>query len=41
MTDHLTVTQVAKLLGISRQRVLQLIQGGKVQGYRLGPAKDG
>ncbi len=34
--DYYTVSEVAKLLGVTRQRVLQLVQSKKIVAHRLG-----
>ena len=35
--DYITVSQAAVMLGVSRQRVNQLIQAGRLKSYQVGP----
>lgn len=37
VADYITVSQAAAMLGMSRQRVNQLVQAGRLNSYHVGP----
>jgi len=42
MKDHVTVTEAARIIGVSRERVVQLIKAGNIKAERVpSPGRRG